>query len=237
MGKINILAIGDLHGKSCWQSIPFERYDKIIFLGDYVDGFDHSDQEILDNLQAVIDLKESLPQKVVLLLGNHDVQYLHYPHYGCSGFRSSMQPNLTEVFHRYRKLFQVAYQIDRYLFTHAGVSAGWLATFKASLEVTFREKELGDLKNMAALFNAVEETDHRDILHQVGLKRGGTKDYGGISWADREELCASPLMGFHQVVGHNPVHFIDVVRFDDHTSITFADVLRYQEDYLNLLIE
>lgn len=237
MGKTNILAIGDLHGKSCWQSIPFERYDKIIFLGDYVDGFDHSDQEILDNLQAVVDLKESLSQKTVLLLGNHDIQYLHYPDYACSGFRPSMQKKLTGIFHTHRKLFQVAYQIDRYLFTHAGVSAGWLATFKTSLEGTLWENGLGDSKNMATLFNAIEKTDDRDILHQVGVKRGGTEKYGGITWADKEELCASPLMGCHQVVGHNPVHFIDVVRFDDETSITFVDVLRYQEDYWNISIE
>lgn len=237
MKNINLLAIGDLHGKSCWQSVPFDQYDKIIFLGDYVDGFDHSDQEILDNLHAVIELKISLPRKVSLLLGNHDLQYLHYPSYPCSGFRPSMQKRLTDVFNKYRKLFQVAYQIDRYLFTHAGVSSGWLATFKSSLEGTLLEKELGGFKNMAAWFNAIEDTGYRDILHQVGKKRGGTEDYGGISWADREELCARPLMGFHQVVGHNPVHYIDIVRFDDNTSITFADVLRYQEDYLNILIE
>ena len=236
MKKTNLLAIGDLHGKSCWQSIHFDQYDKIIFLGDYVDGFDHSDREILDNLQAVVDLKISLPQKVILLLGNHDIQYLHYPHYACSGFRPSMQKTLTAVFHRHRNFFQVAYQNDRYLFTHAGVSSGWMANFKTSLKGTLFEKELGGFKNMAAWFNVMEETDYRDILHQVGKKRGGTAEYGGITWAGREELCARPLMGFHQVVGHNPVHFIDVVRFDDHTSITFADVLRYQEDYWNISI-
>jgi hypothetical protein len=39
------------------------------------------------NLQDIIALKKACPEKVLLLLGNHDVQYMFYPHFRSSGFR------------------------------------------------------------------------------------------------------------------------------------------------------
>ena len=73
------ITIGDIHGRDDWQAINIRNYDKIIFIGDYVDSFEKSDFAILENLKKIISLKKRHPDKVVLLLGNHDVQYLHYP--------------------------------------------------------------------------------------------------------------------------------------------------------------
>ena len=47
--KIKILTIGDIHGKSVWNEIIPENYDKIIFVGDYVDSFYDSDITIINN--------------------------------------------------------------------------------------------------------------------------------------------------------------------------------------------
>src|SRR5690554_631315 len=111
MDEIKILAVGDLHGKSCWQAIDFDQYDKVIFMGDYVDSTSHSDEEILDNFSEVIEVKKRHPEKVVLLLGNHDIQYLYYPDFRCSGFRPAMQISLTELFNQNSHLFQIAHQV------------------------------------------------------------------------------------------------------------------------------
>src|SRR5580704_9577331 len=107
------LVIGDLHGKDCWKDVNFNAYDKIVFIGDYVDHWNLADRVISRNLIRVIDLKKKHPDKVELLLGNHDVQYLHYPHFLCSGFRPEMQRLLTDVFNVNRHLFKVAYQRGR----------------------------------------------------------------------------------------------------------------------------
>src|SRR5690606_31273954 len=122
MNETKLIAIGDLHGRSVWQKIPFDHYDIIVFLGDYVDSVQFSEKEILDNFKAVIALKKSLPNKVILLLGNHDIQYLHYPKYPCSGFNPIMQKTLTEIYIQNKNLFQVAYQMKSHLFSHAGIS-------------------------------------------------------------------------------------------------------------------
>jgi len=41
--------IGDLHGRDVWQQVNFSKYEKAVFLGDYVDSFKRSDRVILDN--------------------------------------------------------------------------------------------------------------------------------------------------------------------------------------------
>jgi predicted MPP superfamily phosphohydrolase len=71
---MRIIAIGDLHGKDCWLTIDPDKYDKIIFVGDYVDASDISREKIVENLEQVIAFKLKHPEKVELLLGNHDIQ-------------------------------------------------------------------------------------------------------------------------------------------------------------------
>jgi len=119
------LIIGDLHGKDCWKDVNINKYDKVIFLGDYVDHWTLPDRFIYQNLKEIIELKRENPGEMELLLGNHDVQYLHYPHYLCSGFRPSMQRSLTLLFNENRDLFKVAYQKDNNLISHAGVTNRW----------------------------------------------------------------------------------------------------------------
>lgn len=233
MEEIKILAVGDLHGKSSWQVIDFDQYDKVIFMGDYVDSTNHSDEEILDNLYKVIEVKKRLPEKVVLLLGNHDIQYLYYPDFRCSGFRPTMQLSLPELFNQNAHLFQVAYQINNYLFSHAGVSLPWYHRFESLIEKIPLGEAL-ESKDLATLLNALDQTWHRDLLHEVGIKRGGSKEFGGVTWADKEELWDNPLEGYHQVVGHTPVPYIEALSFNDETSVTFVDVLGIQEAYYEM---
>ena len=119
------IAIGDLHGRDTWQQVNTKLYDKVIFLGDYADSHALSDLVILENLKKIIALKKRQPGKVELLLGNHDAHYLHYPRFQCSGFRPTMQRDLTALFQKNADLFRIAYQKDNHLFTHAGVTNNW----------------------------------------------------------------------------------------------------------------
>jgi len=233
MKEVKLIAVGDLHGRPYWQKIEFDQYDTIVFLGDYVDSGHYTDQEILLNFEAVIKLKKSLPNKVILLLGNHDIQYLHFPKYPCSGFRPSMQNPLTEIFTQNKNLFQVTYQINTYLFSHAGISLPWFEKFQMLLSNPIKEI-IKESNTLWQALNLVEKTKYRDILHQVGVKRGGSEEYGGLTWADREELWDHPLEGYHQVVGHTPVPFIEATSYNETTSVTFVDVLGTQEEFYEL---
>jgi len=214
------LIIGDLHGKDCWKAVDIKPYDKIIFLGDYVDHWNLPDQKIYENLQDVIKLKKKHPKKVELLLGNHDVQYLYYPHFLCSGFRPGMQRSLTEIFYNNKDLFKVAYQKDNHLFTHAGITNSWYAEF---LELPLLQQSKDERDTVADLINKIEQTAQRWLLHKAGTIRGGD-GHGGVTWADRKEMIADMLDGYHQVVGHTVVPQVEVVRFSN-KSVTFIDVL------------
>ncbi|HEY8781210.1 MAG TPA: metallophosphoesterase [Mucilaginibacter sp.] len=214
------IIIGDLHGKDCWKEINISAYDKVVFLGDYVDHWNLPDLKISQNLEEIIKLKSKHPKKIELLLGNHDVQYLHYPHFRCSGFRPSMQRSLTWLFDSNKDLFKIAYQKGDHLFTHAGVTNAWYAEF---LELPVLQQIRDEHDTIADLLNKTEQTAGRSLLHRVGSIRGGY-GYGGPTWADRKEMIADMLDGYHQVVGHTVIPRVEVVRFSG-KSVTFIDVL------------
>lgn len=214
------LIIGDLHGKDCWKEIQFNNYDKIIFLGDYVDHWTLPDKAIYQNLQNIINLKKSRLDQVELLLGNHDVQYLYYPHYLCSGFRPGMQRLLTLLFNEERGLFKTAYQKSNFLISHAGITNTW---YKELLALRLVQRITDKQDTVASLVNKIELTASRWMLHKAGRSRGGDGP-GGITWADRKELTADMLTGFHQVVGHTVVPNVETVTNPD-SSVTFIDVL------------
>lgn len=231
---MRILVVGDLHGKNCWQDIKVNEYDKIIFLGDYVDGDTHSDEEVYINLQNICLFKELHLDKVVLLLGNHDIQYRHYPAYRCSGFRMSMANALADFFNHHAHLFQLAYQLNNFLFTHAGLSNAWYRYFKAYVESHPINYNLQHFHTLADALNALEKTPYREVLHQISFYRGGPAEHGGITWADKQELLHDPLTGYHQVVGHTPVPYVERVNVDTDTSVTFVDVLRTEIRFYEL---
>ena len=214
---MHIIAIGDVHGRNAWKEIQHSKADHIVFIGDYVDPHRPiPDFEVLRNLEEIIAFKQSDPERITLLLGNHDAQYLHYPLYSCSGHQADSQGVLSALFLENEDLFQIAWQQGRYLFTHAGISQGWYARH---LEI------LNDFeaKNLAAALNAIHDSEYRDILFEVGTSRGGWHRYSGPIWADKSETRHDYLADFHQVVGHSRVK--DFENYGDETSsITYIDV-------------
>lgn len=232
---MNILIISDLHGRTIWKKARLADYDRVVFLGDYTDSFVETDETIYSNLLEIIQLKRKKPDTFTLLIGNHDAQYLHFPHYRCAGFRAWAQPSLSKLFAKYEKLFQVAYQQDRHLFTHAGVSNKWLTRF---LEKT--TNHLLDVLpgyELANLLNEVHQQPMRlqNLLFEVGPQRGGYDAYSGPVWADRAETKADYLPGFHQVVGHTPIE--DITTFGNSSgSITYTDVLERKAAFYEVRI-
>ena len=73
-----VLVVPDVHGRLFWKE-PVKRHleevDRVVFLGDYLDPYADEDEvadDIFENLQEIVALKEEHPEKVVLLKGNHD---------------------------------------------------------------------------------------------------------------------------------------------------------------------
>jgi len=219
------VSIGDIHGSALWKMIKPDEYDRIIFVGDYVDSFTHSDVEILHNLKDIIAFKEKYPDKVVLLWGNHDNQYLFsHQAYGCSGYRQSMYHQLHDLFNKNIDLFIPSYRIQsddqEYIWTHAGIHEGW---YNQHFLPRMEEMGLAD-KPIDEQINAAFKEQMYALL-QVGHLRGGYEDMGGIFWVDRRLVSDKPKKHIRQIVGHSKVDEIYTVDVDYYTSITFIDCL------------
>ena len=87
---MEVLSIGDTHGNNVLERVKelVPKYDKIIFVGDYVDSFTLDNITINKNLIDLIEFKKENLDKVILLLGNHDLHYLYDEMiHRCTGYR------------------------------------------------------------------------------------------------------------------------------------------------------
>ncbi len=226
-----ILAIGDIHGEDFFleilKSYKYRKIDKIIFLGDYMDSFYLQSVLIKRSLLDILELKEKEPDKYVLLLGNHDVQYLKPTvQHECSGYRKKDHNEFYNLFNKYKTYFDVAYQINNYIFTHAGVHEGWY-NYVFLPEVAKMLPELSYRGNVATKLNVAYKTGIIPSIYDCGYDRGGNKQLGGPLWVDKSKLWRKPLKGYHQIVGHTKIN-LPVVRelshkYAEETSITFID--------------
>lgn len=220
------VGIGDIHGRNNWMMITelVDRVDKVVFIGDYTDSFHVSNVEILHNLKQIIEFKKKHGDKVELLLGNHDLQYISLfgSAFRCSGYRAEMKHDLEYLFRENIDLFKLCYKKDNFIFTHAGITNNWMKFAKNFLQ---RFDLLDDFSNIDVCLNNILHTSSNWILSTVGEKRGGLRyDYGSPIWADRSEMVGDAIKGFTHIVGHTPidnitkiedVYYIDCLGKDD----------------------
>jgi len=222
-------SIGDIHGRDTWMNFThgspanfaewkksiennteytkdalYDTFDKIIFVGDYVDSFDVSNGDMTTNLENIILFKKTYPDKVVLLIGNHDLQYI-VSDQRCSGYRPVMRQIFNDLFHQNRDLFQLAFSLKNTIWTHAGITEGWLDEFHQIIskpDGRFYEvyKEIEDASIEEKLNTAWK---HKlSALFTVDSESGGISKWAGPLWVRPNTLNAFALPSFFQIVGH-----------------------------------
>lgn len=259
------MSIGDIHGRNDWMYFThgspeefetwkgvvanggpvedswnpeiygFKNVDKIIFVGDYVDSFSIKNIDMKKNLEDIIFFKTVLPDKVVLLLGNHDVHYI-VSDQQCSGYRAEMKHDFYELYVKNNNLFQLAYRIENYLWTHAGVTTEWYKEFETELfkadgrffdvaqhykEATIDEKlNLGWEMKLSSIYN-------------VDRISGGWQRWAGPLWVRPHILNNHAIDGYFQIVGHTPqstiwetekVAYIDCLEYGDLGDVYNVDI-------------
>ena len=212
------ISIGDIHGRLDWKVIDPNKYDKIIFVGDYTDSFTISDSQITNNLLDIIQFKKDNLDKVILLWGNHDLQYLfNYNGFGCTGYRPQMYKELNKIFNDNKNLFQMSYEYGNTIWTHAGIHERWFKYhFKYFIGDSISER-LNNAFNIK--YNA---------LFNIGYVRGGYHSEGGPFWADITELKANSFRNMNQIVGHNRVEKITKI-YNYNKEVVFIDTLEYEK--------
>ena len=158
---MKIAIIGDLHGKNCWKKLlkdKIDSFDKIIFMGDYSDDswITFTDKEIVSNLKEVIDFKKKYNEKVELLIGNHDFQYIvGYP--TASRYRETYAKEMHKIFNENEKLFKIIFIKNNCIFSHAGITNGWTNYIKKKYKI-----EKIDINN-------IEKADTEDLIEDAWI--------------------------------------------------------------------
>jgi len=201
------VVIGDIHGRSIWKLIVnMENPDRVIFIGDYFDSFDIKGVEQIQNFKEIIEYKKTSGKEVILLVGNHDHHY--YPEIGntgTNGYQKGIAPNIIQVVDENREHIQMAYQMDEYLFTHAGVSSVFMdETFGSN---GWKVETIADELNEMFKYRP-------GVFSFNGLDPYGDDTYQTPIWIRPRSLMKSNRntlrTRFIQVVGHTQVNKLDL---------------------------
>ena len=229
---MKIAVIGDLHGKSCWKKLLANKvsdFDKIIFMGDYSDDswVTFTDKEIIDNFIDVIEFKKNNYDTAELLIGNHDFQYIvGYP--TASRYRKSYAKEMNKIFNDNTDIFKPIHIENNYIFTHAGITNGWIDYIKEKYEI-----ENINIDNIYNIVNIVYKND-KDDCNIASFRRRGLNKFAGLLWADTKDLLEDAWKGYNQVVGHNRVKPGSVIKKDSY-AIYMADHFDTEQDKLLVL--
>jgi len=218
-----ITIIGDLHGRLEWKEIAnnaLVNFNKILFVGDYVDSFDIKPAEILYNLKEIIQFKKDNMDDVTLLLGNHDYAYI-YDHTSISGFMWQIWQEYKKLFKDNIELFDIAWgyrnpKTQKYtLASHAGLTYRyWMETIAPKFNRTDDTlEEIGP--NDLEIHEVLNLLKGDIIIWKVGSMRGGGGTPGPL-WADYLELLDDPYPDINQIVGHTAAGTVSVDQFGDY---------------------
>lgn len=133
-----MIIIPDLHCQDFWRRAvnQLQNDEKIIFLGDYFDShdsflFSHHSEDSFLNIKEILSLKETLGDRCILLIGNHELSYLRpwdishmaSPHDFKNQFkiRKLIKSNLGKF-----KIAHIEKHNDNlFMFSHAGINPEW----------------------------------------------------------------------------------------------------------------
>lgn len=213
---MKLIAIGDIHGRSIWKEIvEAQTFDKVIFIGDYFDSKEDIDAETqMVNFIEICRLKRSQPDKVILLLGNHDYHYLDDVAEEYSDFQADFFVPINQLLQGAvdAGLLQVCFKHEKFLFTHAGVTKTWCAENNIDIgKLPDSINECFYRNRLAFRYNALHENT------------------AGISpiWVRPYTLVPDKIEGYIQVVGHTRHEHITEI-----DGVIFIDTFSFSKEFL-----
>lgn len=217
------IVIADIHEQVPRVRTILERevgYNKAIFTGDYFDVKSSPPSGPVETLKLVLELIEDT--RNVLLVGNHDMQYL-YPgspaFFIPRGYRMVTQKEIDTVRDELHANLHYLCISDGILFSHAGVTDKLFSSrvFSTSEDTSAFLKE-----KLAEAFKIISNGEDPAFLG-CGYSRGGWHSVGGILWCDLTEMY--PPVGLKQIVGHSQVKSPVLIRrkSPEHEKIVVSD--------------
>ncbi|MFA5695872.1 MAG: metallophosphoesterase [Bacilli bacterium] len=218
--KNQIIVLGDTHGRNLWEKIleKHPQATKVVFLGDYFDSFDIPFKEQAENFTKILALKKAEPERIVLLLGNHDFQYLPYVTEHYSGYQAENRNHISALVDSAVEegLIKVCYTYKKWVFTHAGITKNWL------------KNSGGDIKNLEGSINEMFNVHPNYFFFTEGINHDNSGDDITQSplWVRPHSLIENRIDGWKQVVGHTRQK--NIILYD----VMFIDTLEFGNEYL-----
>lgn len=201
--------VGDIHTKkfipkSIEKLLEKDKdIDKVIFTGDYSDEWNGNEKENLDILETMFNLKRKYNDKVILLLGNHDLSYMGYP---CSG-HIYPDDQIIKMYKDNHELLQVIYlnEEENYIVSHGGFTQNWYDIINQYYEGTLKEK-VDKINNDFQNINSEEYQSLLELLAIASVSSGSNSIYASCLWARPYDHLYHPFETMiDQIVGHTPI--------------------------------
>ena len=216
---LEVLVIPDVHGRDFWREPVkevLENSDKhIIFLGDYNDPYSYEwkstgikcQEYCIEVFSDIIELKKQYPNRITLLIGNHDCGYALSTDICTSRFDYRRSRDIGKLFSDNWTLFELVKKMDiggkPFIFSHAGLS-------KEFAEYAYPDEfEKGGSDMVIDILNNSLKVKDARLIRNLGIYsifRGWDgKSFGSIVWSDIHEWFAGKCHGIDdsmQVVGH-----------------------------------
>ena len=122
MSKVCI--IPDIHGSHEWEKAKNIKADYYVFLGDIMDAWENKYPDQIDNIHNFAAWVREDPEHRIWLLGNHCWSYLSQSIGGsnCSGHQYKYISEIRGALLANRDLIKLAFELDGWVFSHAGFS-------------------------------------------------------------------------------------------------------------------
>jgi len=209
----------DVHNRPFYKPVLQIKDKPIVFLGDYMDPYwweGFSDEEGIENLKEIFNFARN-NKNVILLAGNHCCNFIWSP---MSWVRTNMEfyKELHKLYRDNIDLLHPIYKIEDVIFTHAGISSGWVNTTNNMFKrkgIDFQLTEDSILSYINNEWNLELKNDKcpnrhfgsyslNSYIFDIGQSRGGDALYGGPFWNDFKYDYSHHPEGFNffQIVGH-----------------------------------
>lgn len=212
----NVLVLPDIHGRKFWiePCRHINEFDKVIFFGDYLDPYNFEDisvENAIENFKEIIEFKKNNMDKVVLLLGNHDLPYYSEDYFKFSDWHcrhaNFSHKKIHILFEENKDLFKIAHVENDIIFTHAGIESGWLNDVVKC--------NSSDINEICDEINQLSDTvGGLRKLFQITSERGGRDRFGSCVWTDVHDIIwdieslenpntiIRPIHKIKQIFGH-----------------------------------